>query len=683
MHSRTSHHQPAGGRRRPAGDRLRRVEPAVWLLVITLLAVGSAGVAALGEGRDLARTAAESHELVEAYEEAERHVLSAELARARRAGPGMPRGEAWAGIDAAVRHLRILGSIAHAAEMKAVEADYRRYRALASGESSDGVAPAAQDLLEGLRAGASSHSREAGADTARLSQRLRLLQAGLMGLLALGAATGIAAGRTLLVRRRSLERHAEEKDHKSQHDELTGLPNRLRMTSLIAKASDRARSDGGRMAVLWLDLDGFKAVNDGLGHGAGDEVLKQMADALRDSLRAQDVLGRFGGDEFVVLCPDVPSSAAAIAVAQRLGEAARRPLRIGERDHMLSASIGVAHGPMESADAMLGAADAAMYQAKALGPAQYAVFDESMREAEFVRLQLTSELAAAADNGELRLHYQPLLDLATQEVIGAEALLRWQHPTRGLLYPAEFLPLAERTGHILRLGTWVIGEACRTLAGWERQRTGSIRPPRLSVNLAAAQLAQPDIVDMLRSALAEHGVDPERLGVEVTESAVMTDVDGAIAALEDLRRLGVHISIDDFGTGYSSLSYLKRFPAHELKLDRSFVSGIDRDPRDSSIVTAVVSLCHATGLSLVVEGVETENQRRLLHRLGCTTGQGFLWSPPLDQDELDRWLDSRGQLAVVSLPPPGQALVPLTSPRGGHGDGAGAAHPYAGGDRPE
>ena len=433
---------------------------------------------------------------------------------------------------------------------------------------------------------------------------------------------------TVIERKRAQERLA----HQALHDPLTELPNRALFLDRLALALARLRRRKSSMAVLFGDVDRFKVVNDSLGHDAGDRLLVALSKRLRDVLRPGDTLVRFGGDEFAVLCEDVPEGDVA-GIATRMMEALAEPFTTGGREVFVSMSVGIAMAddPDQRAEAMLRDADAAMYLAKDRGRARFEVFDEAMRDQSTERLLLENALRRAPERGELRALYQPIVRLTDGSMVAAEALVRWAHPERGMLTAAEFVPLAEETGIIVPVGGWVLDEACRQAATW----TGDGRAPAVSVNLSAHQLNRTDLVGAVDRALRESGLDPDRLWLEITESVLMEDADAAVAALESLRGLGVHLCVDDFGTGYSSLAYLRRFPVDALKVDRSFVAGLGKDPEDSAIVEAVVSMAHSLRLSVVAEGVETDEQLARLRELGCELAQGFYFAAPVPPSALE------------------------------------------------
>jgi diguanylate cyclase (GGDEF)-like protein/PAS domain S-box-containing protein len=425
--------------------------------------------------------------------------------------------------------------------------------------------------------------------------------------------------------------------HQALHDALTGLPNRTLLDDRMSHALTGARAWGGTVAVLFLDLDRFKVLNDAEGHAAGDAVLVQVARRLRAAVRPEDTVARFGGDEFVVLC-ETGGLVTARHVAERLHESLSHPFHLEGPDHYLAASIGIAVAQEHStAVDLLRDADAAMYRAKDLGRGRTTVFDATIRARASARLDASTALRRALGAGELRLHYQPVVDLVDERLLGFEALVRWQHPERGLLGPGAFIPHAEETGLIVPLGEWVLRTAVEQSALWAA--TGAApAPPHMSVNVSALQLEEPALAAVIARALEGSSLPASALTLEITESVVMQDVLRNAEQLRALREIGVDLSIDDFGTGYSSLVYLKRLPVTSLKIDRAFVDGLGRDPHDSAIVAAVVALARALELGVVAEGVETPRQLAELRRLGCDAAQGFLFSRPVPADEAERWV---------------------------------------------
>jgi len=425
------------------------------------------------------------------------------------------------------------------------------------------------------------------------------------------------------------------------YDPLTGLPNRALFGDRLRHVLARRDRDSAT-AVYFLDLDRFKRINDSLGHGAGDEVLREVAERLAAVVRPEDTVARFGGDEFTVLCESVGGVLEAVTIADRLQRPLRQPLRAGGAELRLSASIGVALVEADDngdGQHLIEDADAAMYRAKERGGARTELFDSAMRDNAVSAMRIEQELQRALEQGELRVYYQPGVDLATGQVVGAEALVRWEHPERGLIAPDRFLGVAEETGLIVPLGMWVLGETCRHLAEWQsRPETAHLH---LSVNLSARELTHPDLVSSVLGCVRESGVDPHSLTIEVTESTAMVDGDSGFRALRDLSSEGIRVAIDDFGTGYSSLEQLRRMPVDIVKVDRSFVSGMAADSTDREIVAAVVGMGRALKLCVVAEGVETPEQAELLRELGCDIGQGYLYAKPLPAAEMDELAPGR------------------------------------------
>jgi diguanylate cyclase (GGDEF)-like protein len=433
--------------------------------------------------------------------------------------------------------------------------------------------------------------------------------------------------------------------HQALHDALTGLPNRalfLDRLELALARSERRRSSVG---VLFLDLDRFKLINDSLGHDAGDRVLIDVGARLQNALRPGDTVARFGGDEFTALCEDVPSERAVLAIAERMAQAVGMPFALGhgDVDTFLTVSIGIAMAegdPSQDglAESLVRDADAAMYRAKERGKSRVELYDARLRERAVRRLSIESALHRAIERDELRLHYQPQIDLASGRIVAWEALVRWEHPERGLLEPGEFIVVAEETGLIVALGAWVLAEACGQAMRWT-SLPGTLGTPEMGVNLSARQLTQPQLLDVVEDALTRTGLQPSRLCLEVTESVVMEDASGSARTLAALRELGVRLAIDDFGSGYSALSSLKRFRVDVLKVDRAFVDGLGRNSTDGPIMAAIIDLAHALGLRAVGEGVERADQLAVLRRLGCDVGQGFFFGrpePPEVGEELAR-----------------------------------------------
>jgi diguanylate cyclase (GGDEF)-like protein len=427
-----------------------------------------------------------------------------------------------------------------------------------------------------------------------------------------------------------LSRLKEELRHQAYHDPLTGLANRSLFTDQV-NARILTPGPGLLPVVLFIDLDDFKVVNDSLGHVAGDRLLVAVADRVRNCVRSGDVAARLGGDEFAILLDDVADLNRALSVSKRLLEALKVPVQIEGQELSISASIGIAAGRDEQdrADDLLRNADVAMYTAKAQGKSQYAVFEPTLHAAIIERHALSSELSRGVGRGELLVYYQPIVTLDTGRIHGVEALVRWRHPTRGIVGPDEFIPLAEETGTILALGRWVLTEACREVASW-RDLWPEAESLVLTINLSAAQLQQPDFVDELRGILAETGFPAGNLVLELTETAMFHDTHTTIARLQALRQLGIRIAIDDFGTGYSSLGYLRRFQVDILKIARDFIGSADGGSADWAFAHAIVALGRTLDLRIVAEGIEQAGQLQRLQDLGCEFGQGFLFARPTD-----------------------------------------------------
>jgi len=437
------------------------------------------------------------------------------------------------------------------------------------------------------------------------------------------------------------KRMEAELERLALYDSLTGLPNRALFNDRLSQAIER-RSGTQATAVYFLDVDRFKRINDSLGHAAGDEVLREVAVRIQRMLRPEDTVARFGGDEFTVLCESVGGVLEAVGVADRLQREIAQPLRAGGAELRLSASIGIAlaeSGEEADCSRLVEDADAAMYRAKERGGARTELFDVAMRERAVTALSIEQELQHGLERGELRLFYQPLVSLTSGGIVGAEALIRWQHPERGLLAPDRFLPVAEESGLIVQVGAWAVGEACRRLRDWDR-RNGGPSDFGLAVNLSARELTHPDVVATVLNAVRRSALDPQRLTIEVTESTAMADRDSGFRALRELSTAGVRIAIDDFGTGYSSLDHLREMPADILKIDRSFVAGMAANSPDSALVAAAIAMGRALEMEVVAEGIETNEQVADLRELGCPLGQGFLFARPLPPEEIDSLLSS-------------------------------------------
>ncbi|MGY2162470.1 EAL domain-containing protein [Pseudomonas tolaasii] len=422
----------------------------------------------------------------------------------------------------------------------------------------------------------------------------------------------------------------QELTHLALHDMLTGLPNRTLLADRIQQAIQAVMEQDGCFALMFIDLDGFKPVNDAFGHHMGDQLLREVGLRLREDLRSQDTLARIGGDEFVLLV-QLSQPDDAMGLAERQVGLINRAFKVAEHELKISASIGIAMFPGNGSNPqdLLMNADAAMYHAKGMGKNGYSFFDVSMNTNARKQLQLLQDLRNAVEQGQLRLYYQPKFDAASGIAVGAEALLRWEHPQQGLLLPATFIELAEKTGLIIPIGEWVLNEACRQMALWYAQ---GYEEWRIAVNLSALQFCHAGLVNSVAAALERHRLPANNLTLEITETTAMSDADASMTVLQQLSDMGVDLSIDDFGTGYSSLMYLKRLPANELKIDRGFVRDLEHDSDDAAIVSAIVALGQALGLRIVAEGVETNVQQHFLTRLGCNSLQGYLLGHPLPAD---------------------------------------------------
>jgi diguanylate cyclase (GGDEF)-like protein len=438
---------------------------------------------------------------------------------------------------------------------------------------------------------------------------------------------------------RVLEETKEHFRHAAFHDSLTGLPNRAMFTELLkAEIESSNRRNDHMFAVLFLDLDRFKNINDSLGHTHGDLLLVAFAERLERTLRPIDTLARFGGDEFAILLSGMTDATDAVRVAQRIQDELSQPFVLDKNSAFATASIGIAlsSSGYDRPDDILRDADIAMYRAKENGKARYELFDHGMHARAVSRLQLESDLRQAIEQKEFCVYYQPIISLQTGRLAGFEALVRWNHPRRGLVAPADFIPVAEETGLIVPIGQWVLNEACAQVRQWQID-SPSHRSLSLSVNLSARQVAQPDLLQRIKDALETSKLNPHCLKLEITESVVMENAEAAAQMFKQLRSLGVQLSIDDFGTGYSSLSYLHRFPLNYLKIDRSFVMRLTTD-NDNAIVRTISTLARNLGMEVIAEGIETEEQFQQLKMLGCEYGQGYLFSRPVSNDGVEHLL---------------------------------------------
>ncbi len=431
-------------------------------------------------------------------------------------------------------------------------------------------------------------------------------------------------------------------------DALTGLPNRALFVNRLQHLFHRARRtpEGLLFSVLYFDLDRFKSVNDGLGHGAGDELLVGIARRLEQHMRPSDTLARLGGDEFTVLLEDISSEADATRVADRIQQELVKPFVLSGQEVFSSVSIGIAlsSSGYDKPEDMLRDADTAMYRAKAAGRSQHRIFDADMHERAMALLRLETDLRRALDRGELLAYYQPIIDLGSRRLLGFEALARWRHPERGLVPPDVFIPVAEETGLVGVIGEWMLKEACQQMKAWQ-DRYPRTPPLGVSVNVSTRQLAHAGVAEQVGRILGETGLAPGSLTLELTETALMQNLKAGAGVIQKLHEMAVHLHIDDFGIGYSSLAYLENFPVETIKVDRSFVSRMDGGPRQTSIVRAIVSLARNLGLDVIAKGVETDMQAETLLTLRCGTAQGFLFSRPLPPAEAE-------QLIVHGLPVP-------------------------------
>ena len=443
----------------------------------------------------------------------------------------------------------------------------------------------------------------------------------------------IAEGRDITERIQTQERLR----FMAQHDALTGLPNRLLLLDRLKQALARAHWRKRLVAVMFVDLDRFKNINDSLGHDAGDRLLQQLGERFRHCVRDGDTVARFGGDEFVILLDDIASESDITAIAQKVLEALQPSFAVDKQSLYISASIGISLFPNDGDDSstLLKHADMAMYRAKEAGKNTYQFFAAEMSSRAFERLSLETSLRKALEREELLLHYQPQIDVETGAIVGVEALVRWQHPEFGMVLPNEFIAIAEETGLISLIGQWVLQSACAQLARWRKDGWTQLR---LSVNLSPRQFQVPGLIGTIKQALDATAIDPDQLELEITEGILVSHTPAMLEALEALRALNVRLAIDDFGTGYSSLSYLRRFPIDTLKIDRSFVHDIPRDADDSAIVAAIIALAKSLKLEIVAEGVERAAQRDLLRGLGCRIMQGYFFSRPLSAEDMTKLL---------------------------------------------
>ncbi|MES2370522.1 MAG: EAL domain-containing protein [Pseudomonadota bacterium] len=446
------------------------------------------------------------------------------------------------------------------------------------------------------------------------------------------------------------KQHEAVLEHQASHDSLTGLPNRSLLRDRIEQAIVKAQRDNHLVAVVFVDLDHFKLINDSLGHHVGDRLLLEVADRLIACVRSHDSVARQGGDEFVLVLTELHEENEILAIVSRLLEIISRPWMDEGQEYGLSCSVGISCYPQDGGDpdALLRCADAAMYKAKESGRSTYHFYTPELNLAISERLELENSLRHALEREEFRVYYQPRIDVASGRIIGAEALIRWDCPGKGIIPPDSFISIAEETGLIIPIGRWILEEACRQNSAWQR---AGLPPINVSVNLSPIQFRHTGLVQSVDSALAQAGLDPAFLELELTESFVMHDAERINVAMKALKTLGVDIAVDDFGTGYSSLSYLKRFPVDRLKVDKSFVRDIDSDPDDAAIVRAIITLGHALGLKVVAEGVETLAHLEFLRQHGCDELQGYYFSRPIPALEMEALLCARDTSQTDMNPP--------------------------------
>jgi diguanylate cyclase (GGDEF)-like protein/PAS domain S-box-containing protein len=441
-----------------------------------------------------------------------------------------------------------------------------------------------------------------------------------------------------------IKRYQDELEHQANHDALTGLANRNLLRDRLQQAVALAHRSGRKFTVVLIDLDNFKLINDSLGHALGDDVLKILAERMSGCIRDGDTVARPGGDEFVLVAVEQDQESDIYRVVHRVMTAIAQPFAIGVREFKVTCSVGIATFPDDGADAdtLLRNADAAMYEAKGLGRNTFRLYSPEMNSHIGERLTLEAELWRALERDELLLHYQPKVHLPTGRIVGVEALIRWNHPQRGMVPPGAFVPVAEESGLILEVGRWVIATACAQCVAW---REAGLPPIPVAVNMSARQLHDPDIVKIVRTVLDMTGLAADQLEIEITESAAMLNADEAVHFMTQLRDMGVRISLDDFGTGYSSLSYLKRLPVTGLKIDQSFIRELEHDADDAAIVRAVIAVASALALDVTAEGVETAAQVRFLNAYGCRQAQGYYFARPVPAD-VARTLLERGILPI-------------------------------------
>ncbi len=503
-----------------------------------------------------------------------------------------------------------------------------------TGAAADGAAAA----LERVQLAAARLPIIAVAEHDDEGEAVRALRLGVQDYIARDQATPRMLTRSI---RYAVERHrmlaelqrARQRAHfTATHDNLTGLANRYSFNEQLDRALAYSARHDRHLAVFFLDLDRFKYINDTLGHAVGDELLNEVADRLRAEVRKSDMVARVGGDEFIAMIQELDRDQSAALVASKVLDSLSMPYTLDGREYWVTASLGIATFPRDGGDreTLIRHADAAMYQAKALGKNNYQFYSQALNAESSKRLTLERSLRRAVERSEFRLHYQPIIDMQTNRITGAEALLRWDDPDLGAVEPGEFIPLAEETGLIRPLGDWVLRNACTDAAAWQQAGFTHVN---ISVNISIHQIRREALREAIIRTLWDTEIDPHRLRLEITESTLMVNSESAVPALEELNGIGIGISLDDFGTGFSSLSYLKRIPVDTVKIDKSFVNDIVVDPDDAAIVSAILKIAEQLRLRVVAEGVETQEQRSFLASRGCDEMQGFLFSPPVRADE--------------------------------------------------
>lgn len=465
-----------------------------------------------------------------------------------------------------------------------------------------------------------------------------------------GKAYRIAGSLTDITARKRTE---EKLEHDAAHDALTGLPNRKRLKQCLETSIRRIKHDPKNLfAVLFIDIDRFKTINDSMGHQAGDELLLTITRKLNALVRPNDVVARLGGDEFVILVENINDREQVLQIAERILITLQQPIKILGQKIYTSASVGIAmgSGDYEKPEDLVRDADIAMYRAKTNGKGRYEVFEEGMHSGAVSLMKLEIDLRRAYEKQEFVLHYQPIVALNSEEIIGFEALVRWNHPTRGMVPPSEFIPVAEDTGLILPIGQWVLREACRQMNEWQRQHDSS-RSMIISVNLSARQIERKSLIEEIAETLKETGLSAECLRLEITESVIMNNPEQAIISVNELREMGVRVSIDDFGTGYSSLGYLHKFPVDTLKVDRSFINRIGNEGENAEIVQTIITLAASLNMEVVAEGIETAEQLDFLRHINCNFGQGYFYSRPVDSKNAGEMLGKLSDNNTLIKPP--------------------------------